>query len=259
MDLLSMLMSSMTSNSSVEALTKKSGGSSKGIKTLLLLAIPLIIRYMTKNAKESQQGATSLLGALQQHTSTQPMTNQISNADAVDGAAILGHVFGNDYNSVVQNLASQSGLTQTQASSVLSNIAPALMSGLSAATTSATTQAQSGGFNLSDGIDFSDIAALMSGGQKPQQASATSLLSSLMGGNQKPQQTGLSGMLGSLLGGSQPQQSSSSGLLGSLLGGGQQQSAGSGLLGSLLGGGSSANDNAINGMDLLSALMGARK
>lgn len=240
MDLLSMLMSSMTDNSSVEALSKKSGGSSKAIKTLLLMAIPLIIRYMTKNAKESQQGATSLLGALQQHTSTQPVTNQISNADAADGAAILGHVFGNDYNSVVQNLASQSGLTQTQASSVLQNLAPALMSGLSAATSSVSTQSQNSGFNLSDGLDLSDIAALMGGGQKPQQSSATSLLSSLMGGSQKPQQSsGLSGMLGSLLGG------------------GQQQS--SSLLGSLLGGGSNDNDNAINGMDLLSALMGARK
>ena len=238
-----MLLSSMTSNSSVEALSKKSGGSSKAIKTLLLMAIPLIIRYMTKNAKESQQGATSLLGALQQHTSTQPVTNQISNADAADGAAILGHVFGNDYNSVVQNLASQSGLTQTQASSVLQNLAPALMSGLSAATSSVSTQSQNSGFNLSDGLDLSDIAALMGGGQKPQQSSATSLLSSLMGGGQKPQQqsSGLSGMLGSLLGGGQQQQQSSS------------------LLGSLLGGGSNDNDNAINGMDLLSALMGARK
>ena len=224
MDLLSMLLSSMTSNSSVEALSKKSGGSSKAVKTLLLMAIPLIIRYMTKNAKESQQGATSLLGALQQHTSTQPVTNQISNADATDGAAILGHVFGNDYNSVVQNLASQSGLTQTQASSVLQNLAPALMSGLSAATSSVSTQSQNSGFNLSDGLDLSDIAALMGGGQKPQQ-----------------QSSGLSGMLGSLLGGGQQQQQSSS------------------LLGSLLGGGSNDNDNAINGMDLLSALMGARK
>ncbi len=235
-----MLMGSMTNDSSVEALTKKSGGSSKAIKTMLLLAIPLIIRYMTKNAKESQQGATSLLGALQQHTSTQSMASQISNADAQDGAAILGHVFGNDYSSVVSNLASQSGLTQAQASSVLQNLAPALMSGLSAATSSVSNQSQNSGFNLSDGLDLSDIASLMSGGQKPQ-SSATSLLGSLFGGGQQTQSSGLSGMLGSLLGG------------------GNQQSSGSGLLGSLLGGGSNDNDNAINGMDLLSALMSARK
>ena len=241
-----MLMSSMTSNSSVEALSKKSGGSSKGIKMMLLLAIPLIIKYLTKNAKASQSGATSLLGALQQHTSTQSVSNQIANADTNDGAAILGHIFGNDYSDVVSSLASQSGLTQTQASSVLQNIAPALMSGLSAATTSATTQSQSSGFNLSDGLDLSDIAALMGGGQKPQQSSATSLLGSLLGGGPTQQQTqqssGLSGMLGSLLGGGSSQQSSSSSLLGSLLGGG-----------------SSANDNALNGMDLLTTLLNVGK
>ena len=48
MDLLSMLMSSMTNDSSVEALTKKAGGSSKGMSKLLMLAIPLIIGYLTK-------------------------------------------------------------------------------------------------------------------------------------------------------------------------------------------------------------------
>ena len=238
-----MLMSSMTSNSSVEALSKKSGGSSKAIKTMLLFAIPLLIKYLTKNAKASQSGATSLLGALQQHTSTQSVSNQIANADTADGAAILGHIFGNDYSNVVSSLASQSGLTQTQASSVLQNIAPALMSGLSAATTSATTQSQSSGFNLSDGLDLSDIAALMGGGQKPQQSSATSLLGSLLGGGSSQQQSsGVTGMLGSLLGGGSSQQSSSSGLLGSLLGGG-----------------SSANDSALNGMDLLSTLLSVGK
>lgn len=239
MDLLSMLMSSMTSDSSVDALTKKSGGSSKGIKTLLILAIPLIIKYLTKNAKASQQGTSSLLGALQQHTSTQSISNQIANADAQDGAAILNHIFGGDYNNVSNSLASQSGLTQAQVNSVLSNLAPALMSGVSAATTSATQQAQSSGFNLADGFDMTDIAALMGGGSSNQNASASSLLGSLLGGGQqKPQSSGLSGMLGSILGGGTTQQSSSSGMLSSLFGG------------------STASDSSMNGMDLLSVLLG---
>lgn len=237
MDLLSMLMNSMTSDSSVEALTKKSGGSSKGTKTLLLLAIPLIIRYLTKNAKASQQGTTSLLGALQQHTSTQPISSQIANADAQDGAAILNHIFGGDYNNVSSSLAQQSGLTQAQVNSVLSNLAPALMSGVSAATTSASQQSQASGFNLANGFDMSDIAALMGGGSS-QSSSATSLLGSLLGGGQqKPQSSGLSGMLGNILGG------------------GSQQSSGSGMLSSLFGG-SSATDNSMNGLDLLGALLG---
>lgn len=246
MDLLSMLMSSMTNQSSVDAIAKKSGGSSKGINKLLLIAIPLIIGYLTKNAKASSNGTSSLLGALQQHTSTEPVSSQIANADTADGAAILNHIFGSDYSNVTNNLAGQTGMSQQQVASALSSMAPALMSGLSAATTSASNAQQSAGsgFNLADGLDLSDIAALMGGAS-----------------NSKPQSS--SSLLGSLLGGGSSSSSSSSGLgslLGGLMGGGSSNSsAGSSLLGSLLGGGNSAaNQNALNGVDLLSALLGGK-
>ncbi len=226
MDLLSMLMSSMTNDSSVEALTKKAGGSSKGISKLLMLAIPLIIGYLTKNAKASQQGTSSLLGALQQHTSTSSVASQIANADAADGAAILNHIFGKDYSSVVNNLMQQTGMSQQQVTAALANAAPALMSSLSAATTQASQAQQSAGsgFNLSDGLDFSDIAALMGGNSKPQQSSSS--------------------LLGSLLGGGSSSSSSSSGL-GSLLGG-------------LMGGSSQQSQSSLNGTDLLGALLGMK-
>ncbi len=242
MDLLSMLMSSMTSDSSVEALTKKAGGNSKGMSKLLMLAIPLIIGYMTKNAKSSSQGTSSLLGALQQHTNTSPVASQITNADAKDGAAILNHIFGKDYPSVVSNLMQQTGMTQQQVTAALANAAPALMSSLSAATTSATQAQQSAGsgFNLADGLDLSDIAALMGGG-KPQQQQSSSLLGSLLGGGSKPQQ---SGNLGSAL-------------LGSLLGGGSSSSnPTASMLSTLMGGGN--NHSALNGTDLLGALLGMK-
>ena len=243
MDLLSMLMSSMTSDSSVEALTKKAGGNSKGMSKLLMLAIPLIIGYLTKNAKASSQGTSSLLGALQQHTNTSPVASQIANADEKDGAAILNHIFGKDYSSVVSNLMQQTGMTQQQVTAALANAAPALMSSLSAATTQATQAQQSAGsgFNLADGLDLSDIAALMGGG-KPQQQQTSSLLGSLLGGGSKPQQSS------SNLGGA---------LLSSLLGGGSSSSnSTASMLSTLMGGGN--NQSALNGTDLLGALLGMK-
>lgn len=240
MDLLSMLLSSMSNEASVTELTKKSGGSSKGISKLLMIAIPLFIGYLTKNAKASSSGTSSLLGALQQHQNTQTVSQQIANADAADGAAILGHIFGKDYKSVVANLMNQTGMTQAQVEAALANMAPALMSNLSAATTAATNAQQSAGsgFNLSDGLDLSDIAALMGGSSKPAQNSSS--------------------LLGSLLGGGASQQSSSSGLgslLGGLMGGGSSNSnPTANMLNTLMGG--SSNQNALNGMDLLGALLG---
>ena len=167
------------------------------------------------------------------------MELQIQDADEADGTKILNHIFGNDKDQVYNFLSHQSGMNNNQVNSVLSSIAPAILSGLSAATTSASHQV-----NLSDGLDLSDLMGMF-GGSQPQQQSG-GLLGSLFGGGQQQQQQSSGGLLGSLFGiGQQPvqqQQQSSGGLLGSLFGIGQQpvqqqpQQSG-GLLGSLFGGG----------------------
>ena len=72
MKLLDMLTNSMTSQSNVEALSEKAGSSTKQTSSLLSLALPVLIKYMTQNAS-SQDGAQSLANALTQHTDTSSM------------------------------------------------------------------------------------------------------------------------------------------------------------------------------------------
>ena len=269
MDLLNLLLRTMTTDDSVDALTKKTGGSKSQISKLLILAIPLIIKALTKNASSSS-GATSLLGALTQHNNTNTIANQISNANQQDGSAILGHIFGNNMSSVTSGLAQQTGLTSSQVNSGLSSLAPAVLSGLSAATNTAQ--------NSGSGIDLSSLLNTFAGQSVQPQQQSGGLLSSLLGGGQQPQQQS-GGLLSSLLGGGQPQQSSASTaatLLSSLMGGGQQpqQSTTSSLLGSLLGrnSGDSAlsglsnildddddDEDNFNGAALLNTLMGLKK
>ena len=223
MNLLQLLLSTLTSQSSVNTVSKKTGANSKLTSKLLLVAIPLLIKYMTKNASK-KTGAQSLLSALGQHTQTTSMTQQIQDADEADGAKIIDHILGKDKNKVVNSLASETGLTSNQVSSTLSNIAPALLSGLSAATTSANNKKP--GVDLSDGLDFGDLMGLFGGSSNN---AASSLLGTLMGGSQQQtqQSNGVGNLLGSLLGTQQTQQTSSSndamsGLLSALLGGGTQ-------------------------------------
>lgn len=150
MNLLSLLLGSMTTQSSVHSLEQKTDVSGALIRKLLPLAIPILIKALTQNAS-SQGGALSLLGALSQHKSTQTMDNQIKEADTQDGEKILGHILGSNYSNVVGQLAGQTGMSNDQVSSVLNNIAPALMSGVSAANTSqAAKPAQSSGLDLGD-------------------------------------------------------------------------------------------------------------
>lgn len=163
MNLLAIIIKSLLSGNTLSTLMKKTGLSSKQLKKLIPLAIPLLIKMMTKNAS-SQDGLSSLLGALTQHTNKKPMAVQVAEADTEDGDKIIGHILGSDKDSSVISLANQSGLSQQQVSGVLSNIAPALLSGLSAAT---ATGSNSGKVDLSDGLDLSEVM-LMLGGSKPQ-------------------------------------------------------------------------------------------
>ena len=166
MNLLGILLKAMLSEGALKALAKKTGLNSKQLKKILPLALPLLLKMLTKNASE-KDGALSLLGALTQHTSKKTMAQQIEEADQDDGAKIIGHILGKDSQSSLLSLSSQSGLSQKEVSSVLSGIAPALLSGLSAATSSAGSSA--GKVDLADGLDLSDVVAML-GGAKPEPA-----------------------------------------------------------------------------------------
>ena len=193
MSLLSSLLGSMSSEESVEAVSKKTGVSKLAIGGLVALALPLLIKKLTSNA-QSQQGAASLLGALAQHTDTSSITDQLTNADTNDGNAIIGHILGSDQADAISQLASQSNLSEDQVSSVLGNIAPALMSSLSAANTeniqsAAQSAAPSGG--------LSSLLGGILGGTSS--SGAGSLLGSLFGGGKKEDEAADGSALLSLL------------------------------------------------------------
>ena len=178
MNLLSLLLSSLLTDSSVSALAKKTGLSATALKKLIPLAVPLLLKFLTSNAS-SESGALSLLGALSQHTNQKALSDQI--------------------------LAQQSGMSERDVSSALAGIAPALMSGLSAAnhTVSAAPKV-----DLSDGIDLSDLLGMFAGAQSVQQVPqgqsyGGGLLSGLLGGSS----SGLGDLFGSMLGSSAQQAS----------------------------------------------------
>lgn len=165
MDLLNTLLGSMTSQSSVQSLSGKTGLSGKQISGLLALALPLLIKAMTKNAS-SGQGASSLLGALSQHANTgkKSTAQQIDEADTKDGEKIIGHIFGNDTDKVVNQLAGQTNLSADQVTSVLSQMAPAMMSNVNDAAGQAKKEKaanKKSGFDLSDGFDMKDVMGIV--------------------------------------------------------------------------------------------------
>ena len=185
MNLLGLLLNAMTSSSSVNNISGKTGLSSKQIKLLLRIALPLLIKYLTKNAS-TQSGASSLLSALMQHRSTARISDQLKDADTDDGSRIVRHIFGEETNDVVKGIADESGIDAKKVGLALAAIAPALLSGLSAATTSASAQVQAKpSVNLADGLDLGDLIGMFGGApavqEKPQQAAGGIDGSALLG------------------------------------------------------------------------------
>ena len=76
MNLLGILLKALLSEGALKALAKKTGLNSKQLKKVLPLAVPLLLKMLTKNASD-KDGALSLLGALTQHTSKKTMAQQI--------------------------------------------------------------------------------------------------------------------------------------------------------------------------------------
>ena len=227
MNLLSLLLKGMTTTASVNALSQKTGISAKTIKKLLPLALPILLKAMTSNASSSS-GAQSLLGALTQHTNKKPLENQISNADEKDGAAIIGHILGGNTAAVSNQLSSEAGISSNEVNLLMSLIAPAMLSSLSAANTTAQqAQAAQAGKKpgkkpgaakpgTKPGADaevltlggqpsgggFMDFFQMFGAAQEPEvqeSASSASLLQTLLGGKDDAQQNSNGGALLNLL------------------------------------------------------------
>ena len=268
MNLLTMLLGSFASDASVNSLSHKTGVNSSMLTKLIPLAIPILLKALTNNAS-SAGGAQSLLTALGQHSNKRSMAQQIDEVDEKDGEKIVHHILGKDSDQVVRALSRETGMKDEEVTRSLGAMAPALMSALSAAATSASKPA----VDLSDGLDFSDLCGLFSGASTAQtQNNVSNMFGSLLGSPQQLQPQGNGGgLLGALLGGGQPMQqpkpqNNGGSLLGALLGGGQPvqqqpQNNGGGLLGALLGGGQPAQPMQQpkpqnNGGSLLGALLG---
>ena len=220
MNLLQLLLGAMLSGSSVNSVSAKTGIKSALVKKLIIAALPTLIKYLTKNAS-SQNGALSLLSALTQHTSKRTISEQIDEVDENDGAKIIRHILGNDEEKVVRDLSEETGLKTEEVTRGLASIAPALLSGLSAAM--ASQQAKPQQTAAAAPADLTGLFNMFAGQsvQQAQQANTGSdLLSALLGGAAQPQAQAapaqnnnlLGSLMGSLLGGqqaqAQPQQTS---------------------------------------------------
>jgi len=211
----------LLSGGGLNAISKRLKVDKEDIAKVLSAGIPALVGGMRRNAS-AEEGAKSLSKALADH-SADDISNPaefLKNADLKDGKKILAHVLGGDQKQLVDEISRASGVTKGKTTSILSLVAPLLLSSLGVQN------------NCSGGGLLSLLGGLLGGGQ-----SSGGLLGGLLGGGQQQ---------------AQPQQQSSS-LLGSLLGGSSDSNASlaSGLFSSLLGGGSGSSNTGAETIQLV--------
>ena len=139
---ISSLMNAFLSTQSQQGISKATGSSSTDVTSILANALPSLLAGASKQSQQTST-ATSFAKALATHAQedTSNLASFYNNVDLADGAKIVQHLFGNKTNSTIKSVASQAGVTQQQASNVLSAAAPLLMSLIGQQTTAQTKTA----------------------------------------------------------------------------------------------------------------------
>jgi len=188
---LSNLLSTLTSADSLNAISKTSGAKPSQVSALLTTALPVLLKGMQTNAS-SEKGASALASALDQHASSNVSNigSFLSNIDLGDGAKIIGHILGGNNTQVQTGLAKKSGLTSSQVGSILSSVAPLLLSLI-------------GSKKQSSNTGLSGLGGLLGGllGSQKSSSSLDSILSSALADKDGDGKPDILGGLGGLLGG----------------------------------------------------------
>ena len=124
----------------IESLAKSTGASKKDTSTVLATALPTLMESMASNAS-TKEGAKSLEKALNDHTSDDALSTMLGKIDLEDGSKILGHILGNDSDSVKSTISKKTGVDSDLTSTILSSIDPLLLSALGSEKKKSNTKA----------------------------------------------------------------------------------------------------------------------
>ena len=129
MDLTSILLQSMLSDSSVKSLSKKTGSSKDEVSSVLTAALPLLLQGAGHQA-EDEETAESFAEALAKHgeSDTSDMDSYMDSVDMADGAKILAHLLGAQKEEATKKVSKKSGTSSDSTAQILSAAAPLLMS-----------------------------------------------------------------------------------------------------------------------------------
>lgn len=122
------LIGTLLSSDSVSGVSKATKANDKDVQSVLNAALPLLLKG-AKSQSEDKNTAESFATALLSHgkKDTSNVSSFLKNVDLDDGAKIIGHLLGNNDDSV-KKIAKSSGVSAKETGDILAAAAPLLMS-----------------------------------------------------------------------------------------------------------------------------------
>lgn len=176
----------MLSGDGISALGKSADVKKSQVSGVLDSALPLLLSGMKDNAS-TKAGAASLNKALKDHAKddTADIGSFLQNVDLADGGKILTHILGDNKKTAVDGIAKKNGISSDQVTTILSSLAPLLLTKLGSSKADEDDD---------DGAGLTDLlGSLLSGGTSTKKKSSSKKNSSA---------SALGNLLGSLLGSS---------------------------------------------------------
>lgn len=190
------LITGNVGNQVAENSSKKFGIEKGQLIALAVVAAPLIIGALRKNAKKSPEEAEKINNALAKDHDGSVLDNP-AQASEKDGSSILDHIFGANRSDVEEKLSSQSGISMDKIGPVLASLAPVIMGYIGK---------QKASSNVSSGGGISDLlGGILNNAASSKSGTSTSgfdlgaIASAVLGGNKSKNSKEDKGILGGLL------------------------------------------------------------
>lgn len=168
MNAITQMIAQQLGGGAVRTIAQRFGISETTANAAVQIGVPLIMAALARNASEPQ-GAASLHQAINTDHDGSILDNvggYLGNPQSANGAGILGHVFGNQRQTIESNLAQATGMDQNSAGGLLETLAPLVMGSLGKA-------------QQQNALDPSGLSSLLNSQQQEAQATAPDEMSML--------------------------------------------------------------------------------
>ena len=169
MNILTEMLTQQLAGGAISQISNKLGIDPGTAGKAVAIALPLLIAALARNSS-TPSGADALTQAVaRDHDGSilDDVGGFLNSGNTADGAGILGHVFGNQQNSVEGALAQRTGLDAGSAGQVLAMVAPLVLGAL-------------GKTRMEQGLDANGLSAYL--GEQQQAQSAPPDMMGMLGG-----------------------------------------------------------------------------